>query len=95
MSEEIKSIHEFDLDMICEYYSAVDRQGPGSEEITLKALNFVEGLTDNSRIVDLGCGTGGQGCISRNQYNPQQCCYYTKSRICSCCFFHSSGVLLD
>ncbi|PLW98388.1 MAG: SAM-dependent methyltransferase [Marinilabiliales bacterium] len=60
MSNEIKSIHEFDLNLICEYYSAVDRQGPGSEEITLKALSFIEGLTDDSRIVDLGCGTGGQ-----------------------------------
>lgn len=60
MSNDIKSIHEFDLELICEYYSAVERQGPGSPEITLKALSFIEGLTEESEIVDLGCGSGGQ-----------------------------------
>ena len=60
MSSENKSIHEFDLNLICEYYSNVERQGPGSPEITIKALSFIEGLTDESGIVDLGCGTGGQ-----------------------------------
>jgi len=60
MSNEIKSIHEFDLNIICEYYATVERQGPGSPEITLKALSFIEGLTPKSRIADLGCGTGGQ-----------------------------------
>lgn len=60
MSEEIKSIHEFDLEMICEYYANLERQGPGSPEITKKALSFIEGLDDKSLIADIGCGTGGQ-----------------------------------
>ena len=60
MNKENSSIHEFDLNLISEYYSSVDRQGPGSPEITLKALSFVENLTDESRIIDIGCGTGGQ-----------------------------------
>ena len=60
MSDEIKSIHEFDLNLICEYYSSVERQGPGSPEITIKALGFINNLTDSSRIADIGCGTGGQ-----------------------------------
>ena len=60
MSKENKSIHEFDISLICEYYSSVERQGPGSPEITLKALSFVDKLTKESRIIDLGCGTGGQ-----------------------------------
>lgn len=60
MSKEIKSIHEFDLNLICEYYSSVERQGPGSPEVTLKALSFIDNLTSESRITDLGCGTGGQ-----------------------------------
>lgn len=60
MSKENKSIHEFDINLICEYYSSVERQGPGSPEITLKALSFVDKLTKESRIIDLGCGTGGQ-----------------------------------
>ena len=59
MSNE-KSIHEFDMNLICEYYSLVERQGPGSPEITLKALSFIDNLHDDSRIADIGCGSGGQ-----------------------------------
>lgn len=57
---EIPSIHEFDLDLICEYYSGLERQGPGSPDITTKALGFIEGLDETSSIADIGCGTGGQ-----------------------------------
>ncbi|MCF8230341.1 MAG: class I SAM-dependent methyltransferase [Bacteroidales bacterium] len=60
MSKENKSIHEFDFKLICEYFSYLERQGPGSPEATLKALSFIEGLTDESKTADLGCGTGGQ-----------------------------------
>ncbi|GAB1374095.1 class I SAM-dependent methyltransferase [Bacteroidales bacterium] len=60
MSNEIKSITEFDFDLICEYFSLVERQGPGSPEATIKALSFIDNLNDNSKIADLGCGTGGQ-----------------------------------
>ncbi len=60
MSNENKSIHEFDFNLICEYYSSVERQGPGSPEITVKALSFIENLSKSSNIADIGCGTGGQ-----------------------------------
>ncbi len=60
MSNENKSIHEFDINLICEYYSSTERQGPGSPEITIKALSFIDNLSEESRIVDIGCGTGGQ-----------------------------------
>ena len=60
MSDEIQSIHDFDLSLICEYFAGVERQGPGSPEATRRALSFVEGLSDASRIADIGCGTGGQ-----------------------------------
>lgn len=60
MNKENKSIHEFDFNLICEYYSSVERQGPGSPEVTVKALSFVDNLTEESRIADIGCGTGGQ-----------------------------------
>lgn len=59
-NSENKSIHEFDFSLICEYFASIERQGPGSPEVTLKALSFIDNLTDESRIVDLGCGTGGQ-----------------------------------
>lgn len=60
MNNESKSIHEFNLDLISKYFSNVERQGPGSPEITRKALSFVENLSSKSQIADIGCGTGGQ-----------------------------------
>lgn len=60
MSKENTSIHEFDFSLICEYYSNFERQGPGSPEVTVKALGFVDNLTGESRIADIGCGSGGQ-----------------------------------
>lgn len=60
MENETKSIHEFDFNLICEYFASLERQGPGSPEATRKALSFVDGLTHQSNIADLGCGTGGQ-----------------------------------
>lgn len=60
MSNNNKTIHEFDFSLICEYFSNVDRQGPGSPETTIKALGFIDNLTTLSRIADIGCGTGGQ-----------------------------------
>lgn len=53
-------IQEFDFNLICDFFSTTERQGPGSPEVTLKALSFVEDLTEESHIADLGCGTGGQ-----------------------------------
>lgn len=60
MSNGNKTIHEFDFNLICEYYSSLERQGPGSPEVTVKALSFVDNLTEEYRIADIGCGTGGQ-----------------------------------
>jgi len=60
MENEFKTIHELDLSMIYEYFSNTERQGPGSPEITLKALSFIDGLTEKSKVADVGCGTGGQ-----------------------------------
>lgn len=60
MRDENKTIRPFELNLICEYFSNVERQGPGSPEATIKALRFIDNLTENSRIADIGCGTGGQ-----------------------------------
>lgn len=62
-----------DLSMIVDFFRQIDRQGPGSEEITCRALSFIEGATGIGaaaagsasstaqwRIADMGCGTGGQ-----------------------------------
>ncbi|MCP4614462.1 MAG: class I SAM-dependent methyltransferase, partial [Planctomycetes bacterium] len=60
MNDKNKSIHEFDLELIVKYYSTVERQGPGSPEITIKALSFIDNLNGQTLIADIGCGSGGQ-----------------------------------
>ncbi|MCL2374383.1 MAG: class I SAM-dependent methyltransferase, partial [Treponema sp.] len=60
MAQENTSVHDFDVDLICEYYSNFERQGPGSPEVTVKALGFIDNIKELSRIADIGCGTGGQ-----------------------------------
>lgn len=54
------TIQEFDVNLICDFFLNTNRQGPGSPEATLKALSFIDNLTVQSLIADLGCGTGGQ-----------------------------------
>lgn len=60
MSVENRTIHEFDFKLICEYFSGMQRQGPGNPEVTIKVLSFIDNLNAGSRIADIGCGTGGQ-----------------------------------
>lgn len=58
MTDEKKTIHDFDYKLICEYFCGMEQQGPGSPEATLKALSFIDGLNEKSHIADIGCGTG-------------------------------------
>lgn len=60
MNEDNTSVHEFELSLLCEYYANFERQGPGCPEVTVKALSFIGDLNDDSKIADIGCGTGGQ-----------------------------------
>ena len=60
MDNEKQTIHEFDKNIIYDFFSNTERQGPGSPEETIKALGFIGGLTEKSKIADIGCGTGGQ-----------------------------------
>ena len=57
--EEIK-VHEFSFNLINEYFTELERQGPGGPEETIKALGFIDNLSSKSKIADLGCGTGSQ-----------------------------------
>jgi ubiquinone/menaquinone biosynthesis C-methylase UbiE len=48
------------FDLIVEIHVGLDRQGPGSPEMTIKALSFLDNLNEISQVADLACGTGGQ-----------------------------------
>ncbi|WP_418993015.1 class I SAM-dependent methyltransferase [Alistipes sp.] len=56
-------IHEFDLKLIADFFAGLDRQGPGSNEQTLRALQFIPDAGSVRRIADIGCGTGRQTAV--------------------------------
>ena len=60
--EEI-TIHEFDFALINEFFTELERQGPGSPEETIRALGFIDNLSNKTKIADLGCGTGAQAIV--------------------------------
>jgi ubiquinone/menaquinone biosynthesis C-methylase UbiE len=60
LESEGASIHDFDFNLINEYFVGFERQGPGSSEATIRALSFIDNLKAEAHIADLGCGTGGQ-----------------------------------
>lgn len=60
MRNEEPNIHDFDVSLICEFFLSMERQGPGSNDATLKALSFIDNLNSTSKVADLGCGTGCQ-----------------------------------
>ncbi len=60
------------IEYLIDLHRNTNRQGPGSDKDTLKALNFIkfqnkEGL----EIVDMGCGTGGQTFQLANKLNGE------------------------
>ena len=56
MANEHIDIH----DWLFESHIGLERQGIGSPESTIKALSFIDNYTNETKIADLGCGTGGQ-----------------------------------
>lgn len=60
MEEEFKLVADFDMKLIFDFFSGMKRQGPGGDEETKMALSFINGLSKDSKIVDIGCGTGTQ-----------------------------------
>ena len=63
MSNEEPLIQDFDMNLICDYFGRLDRQGPGDVDSTIKALSFIDRNTKDLAIADLACGTGGQTLI--------------------------------
>ena len=61
---------EKQLDFIITFHKKLYRQGPGSDEETLKAIKLT-GLSESTElsILDLGCGTGAQTKVLANNLN--------------------------
>ena len=51
------------MDLLIETHAGLERQGPGSPEMTRRALSFLDNLDQISCVADLGCGSGGQTMI--------------------------------
>ena len=51
---EKKQISMFDV--LIETHAGLDRQGPGSPEMMIKALGFLNDFNNFSKVADLGCG---------------------------------------
>ncbi len=60
MTMEEITIHEIDFALINEFFTELERQGPGSAEETVRALSFIGNISNKTKIADLGCGTGFQ-----------------------------------
>ena len=60
MENEETLIHDFDSNLICDYFGRLERQGPGSPESTIRALSFIDNVSNELKIADFACGTGGQ-----------------------------------
>ena len=56
MTDKERSIY----DLVIETHLGLERQGPGSPEMVLKALSFIDDPDKILQAADFGCGTGGQ-----------------------------------
>ena len=61
-----------ELDLIIDLHKNSERQGPGSENDTLKALKFLNLPSDQKmKVADIGCGSGGQTITLAKNLNGQ------------------------
>jgi len=61
-----------ELDLIIDLHKNSERQGPGSENDTLKALEFLNLPSDQKmKVADIGCGSGGQTITLAKNLNGQ------------------------
>lgn len=58
------------IELLIDFHINANRQGPGSTETTLKAINFLDINSDETlNIADIGCGSGAQTLILAQHLN--------------------------
>lgn len=77
VSNDYKVITEFDMQLIANFFAALNRQGPGGDEQTQKALSFISDLPQHATIADIGCGTGQQTQVLASSLVPKLDCQIT------------------
>ena len=60
MEQKVENGQPSIYELLIETHVGLKRQGPGSPEMTIKALSFLDNPDKISRVADLACGTGGQ-----------------------------------
>jgi SAM-dependent methyltransferase len=58
-------------------FGDIDRQGPGDDAFTKKMLNRLPVIPENSRIADMGCGTGAGSLLLAQHYRQPVLCVDT------------------
>lgn len=59
------------LKLLADFYKDAERQGPGSDECTLKALSYIPTIGKIENILDIGCGTGAQTTVLAKNTNAK------------------------
>jgi ubiquinone/menaquinone biosynthesis C-methylase UbiE len=61
-----------EIELIIDFHKNSERQGPGSEKDTLRALGLLSLPNDqNLKVADIGCGSGGQTISLAKNLNGQ------------------------
>lgn len=63
MENENVLVTDFDFTMIADFFKRLNRQGPGGDEETRRALSLLPLLPAQARVVDIGCGSGAQTAV--------------------------------
>ena len=71
MEDNLDVTANIDMDLIGEFFKEMERQGPGDNNETQRALQFIPSLSENSFILDIGCGTGMQTMVLA-KHTPSQ-----------------------